>query len=293
MFPVPHRHFVMSVPDALWPFLKNPDMWKAYMDSAIEAIHDYFPKIVRGKIKVGVIVFLHPFGKDAGFRPHLHLIITEGGFDSRGKFIKKEFIPADGLRKCWMYHVLKMLQKKGLPNELAAEMYARYKNGFYVWLHKAGRISHPRIIAKYVGRYVRHPAIANSRIFSYDGHRVGIFWTDKGDNLRHETSMPVDEFISSLIQHIPPQNFRMVRYYGAYARRAKRRFGSLCQSGMRQLNLHKFGLERISRCPFCGSKMEFIWYSKKPPPEEIVAIKEQRELTDWLSVNALRISHRR
>lgn len=278
MFPVSHRHFVMSVPPDLWSFLRDWSCLKAYMDAAIESFNDFLSKLLHCKIKVGVIVVLHPFGKDMRFQPHLHLLITEGGFDAKGNFVKCEFIPADGFRKKWQYEVLKKLQEKGLPNGLAYMLYKKYSKGFYVWLHKRGKIKHPKLIAKYVGRYVRHPAIANGRIFYYDGKIVKFFYVNNEDE-RVDVTMTVDQFITALIQHIPPSQFKMIRYYGAYARRAKGKYGAKVQSGIRQLNLYHFGLERVKCCPFCHHELEFVMYCKKPPPENP---KKQRELSDWI-----------
>jgi len=267
MFPFTHRHFVMSVPDALWQFLKDWKMRKVYMDSAINAFNDYFSEIAHRKITVGVIVILHPFGKDMKEQPHLHLLLTEGGFDSKKNFVKCKFVPADGFRKKWQYEVLKQFQANGLPNELATQMYRKYPKGFYVWLHKNGRIVHPRVISKYVGRYVRHPAIANSRIYHYDKQVVKFFYTNNEDT-RINVTMTVEQFITALIQHIPPPQFKMIRYYGAYARRAKRKYGGKVQSSIKQLNLYHFGLERVKSCPICRNELEFVWYCKKGPPDE-------------------------
>ena len=279
MFPFTHRHFVMSVPDALWPFLKDWNMRKVYMDAAINAFNEYFSEITHRKITVGVIVILHPFGKDMKEQPHLHLLLTEGGFDSKKNFVKCKFVPAAGFRKKWQYEVLKSFQANGLPKELATQMYRKYPNGFYVWLHKRGRIVHPRVISKYVGRYVRHPAIANSRIYYYDKQVVKFFYINNGDS-RIDVTMTVEQFITALIQHIPPSQFKMIRYYGAYARRAKRKYGGTVQSSIKQLNLYHFGLERVKSCPICKNDLEFVWYCKKGPPDET---KSQNGLMAWLA----------
>ena len=178
---------------------------------------------------------------------------------------------------------LKSLQALGLPNAVASEMYRRYTNGFYVWLHKRGTIKHPKVIAKYVGRYVRHPAIANSRIDCFDGKMVKFHFTNSDDK-RIDVVMSVEKFISSLIQHIPPPQFKMIRYYGAYARRTKGIFGGKIQSSIKQLNLYHFGLERVKYCPFCHNELEFVWYSRKPPPEPP---KEQMKLLDWVSFKSV------
>jgi len=281
MFQVSHRHFVMSIPDSLWSFLRVWDNMKGYMDAAIKALSDYFSRITHQRLKVGAIVVLHPFGKDMKFQPHLHILLTEGGFDGKGRFVKCGFVPAGGLRKKWQYEVLKELQAKGLPNPLASQMYSRYRKGFYVWLHVRGRIKHPKQIARYVGRYVRHPAIANSRIYHYDGRIVKFFYVN-GEDRRVDVTMGVDQFISALIQHIPPPQFKMIRYYGAYARRVKGQYGAGKQSGIKQLNLYHFGLEKVKYCPFCRGELEFVWYCKKGPPEQH---KSKKELLNWLSTS--------
>jgi len=283
MFSVSHRHFVMSVPDDLWPFLRDWNMMKIYMDSAINSFNEFFTIITHRKINVGVIVVLHPFGKDMKFQPHLHLLITEGGFDKNGNFIKCSYVPADGFRKKWRYEVLKNFQSYGLPNELATKMYNKYPNGFYVWLHKRGRIEDPKFIINYVGRYVRHPAVANSRIFYFDGKIVKFFYTNNED-IRINVSMTIEQFITSLIQHIPPPQFKMIRYYGAYARRAKRKYGLVTQSSIRQLNLFSFGVEKTRYCPYCHNVVQFVGYIPKPPPK---TLKVQRELSDWIRSNLL------
>jgi len=227
---------------------------------------------------IGIICVLHPFGRDMKFHPHLHLLITEGGFGKNGKFHKISHFPAEAFRKCWQYVVLDKFQKLGLPNHVATALYRKYPNGFYVWVHKRGRIKHPKLIARYVGRYIRHPAIANRRITYFDGKNVMFYCDYDGEIV--DVTMTVDEFITSLIQHIPAPNFKMVRYYGAYSRRGKRKFGLKCQSGIKQLTLYKFGLIKPILCPICHNEMEFVWYCKKPPPKEI---KSQQELMQYIS----------
>ena len=162
-------------------------------------------------------------------------------------------------------------------------MYERY-DGFYVWVHKDGRIHHPKLIAKYLGRYVRHPAIANSRITSFDGSDISFYYEDR-EKQRHNATMSLEEFISALIQHIPERQFKMIRYYGAYARGTKKLFKAYLLSSIAQLKLCRFGFKRPKkelRCPYCKGELEFVWFLGKPPPEEL---KSQRELAEWFSEN--------
>lgn len=287
MFKVPHRHIVLSIASELWPYLKdNWPLKKVYMDSAIDALNDYLPKIIGdASIKVGAIVFLHTFGKDMKEQPHLHLIITEGGFNSKNEFVNKVYIRAEGFAECWRYHVCKNLNKAGIPFEVTNWCF--HNKRFYVWVHKDGRISHPKQIAQYLGRYIRHPAIANSRIDFFDKIKllVGFHYFDHKNN-RHDVVMSTDDFISALIKHIPPKNFKLVRYYGVYARRARTKYKSHLQSSIEQTKLTIYGVEapeKILTCPYCGGELRFVMYCTKPPPE---IPKPQREMTNWISVNS-------
>jgi len=73
------------------------------------------------------------------------------------------------------------------------------------------------LTSSYVARYVRHPAIADSRIEKYDGEIVNFCFDDERYG-RTRVIKTANDFIASLIQHIPPKNFKMIRYYGLYSR---------------------------------------------------------------------------
>lgn len=60
--------------------------------------------------------------------------------------------------------------------------------------------------------------IATSRIDDYDGEYVTFHYTRHEDNKTVTERIPALEFIQKLIQHIPEKHFKMVRYYGLYAR---------------------------------------------------------------------------
>lgn len=269
MFKVKHRHIVLSIPNILWKWLKNNrDNWKDYMDSGILTLNDVFSQMLNKDIKVGAIIILHPFGKDLDFKPHLHLLITEGGFDSNNNFIHDYFIPAELFRKKWQYHVLKVLQSCGLPNSLASLCYKRYSSGFYVWVDGAGRIKNLKTISNYLGRYVRHPSIANSRIVRYEKGMVTFYYriSQDSDEVKFITK-PVDDFIDAILQHIPESQFKMIRYYGAYSRNNVKTYRiALKQSSIEVNNLTKFLEKEPIICPNCNSVMKLVGFRKPKPP---------------------------
>jgi len=247
------------------------------MDAAIAAINDTIShKHRNGRLTAGAVVVQHPFSRSLGFNPHIHILVTEGGFDKRGRFIHQKIIPFNAMRKTWQYQVLTQF-KAALPKDrvfsaLIDHLFKKYREGFYVHLPKESRITNKRRIARYVARYIRHPAVANTRLYRYDEKTV-TFWYEDREGERHFVTMEVQEFIRALIQHIPDRNFKMIRYYGAYSRRTKRRYSGYLQGSLRQATFEDF-VTKVNKwaptCPNCGRKMTFVCYEKGPPIENEV-----------------------
>ena len=92
----------------------------------------------------------------------------------------------------------------------------KYKKGFVVELRDP--LEDARESAKYIGRYLGRPAIAESRIISYDGEYVTFSYEDlKSQKTKYE-KLRAEEFIGRLVMHIPKKHFQMVRRYGFYGR---------------------------------------------------------------------------
>ena len=66
-------------------------------------------------------------------------------------------------------------------------------NGFYV--RAKDTINNKKNLISYLGRYIRHPAIAECRILSYDGKDIKFYYDDEKDGKRHYVTMSVDELL--------------------------------------------------------------------------------------------------
>ena len=102
--------------------------------------------------------------------------------------------------------------------------------------------------------------------------------------------MLVDEFITALIQHVPPRQFKMIRYYGAYARRAKKFFAChAVQSSIGnavQVSLKHFGKRMTPRCPYCGGNLVVLSFEKIPPPGDYFHYEvKKHERVSWEIMN--------
>ena len=124
-----------------------------------------------GRLSAGAIVVLHSFSKKMSFNPHLHILVTEGGFNRPGNFIHQKYIPFNAMRKTWQYQVLTRF-KAALPKEavysvLIDRLFKKHRKGFYVHLPKKSRITNKKRVVKYVARYIRHPAVSHHNEFGH------------------------------------------------------------------------------------------------------------------------------
>ena len=127
-----------------------------------------------------------------------------------------------------------------------------YPEGFYEYLPPDPRIGSMCKMGKYLTKYVRHLAIANFRLYEYDGVRV-IFWFQGHDGGIHYMTMPVFKFIMALTRHIPTKQIKMIMHYGAYFRKMNAKYKKfLVQRSLGNANLEEFESRRHNICPVCG-----------------------------------------
>ena len=72
-------------------------------------------------------------------------------------------------------------------------------------------------------RYAGRPAMAESRIISYDkdSDKVSWWYDDHTTGERITVNETGRELLGKMFIHIPDKNFRMVRYYGFYSNKEK------------------------------------------------------------------------
>jgi len=123
------------------------------------------------------------------------------------------------------------------------------------------------------------PAIALSRIISYDGKRVRFYYKDQDTGKEVKRALPVLEFINLSVSHVPEKNFKMVRRFGLYARSNKELLREVVKTitkvpkrivksfkrtfSYRQRIKQTFNQDSLI-CPHCQKEMELfrIWHPK-------------------------------
>ena len=269
---VKHRHIVFTIPEELRKFFgADRQRLKILPKCAAEAVMSWMKDLNKSEeFTPGIVTVIHTFGRDLKWNPHVHMMVTEGGTGNKTEWKHIRYVNYEALRKRWQKILLdEVVKNAGNSKQIKTLKNKLYRNngkGFYV--HAKTEIKSAKIAAKYVGRYVGRPAIAESRILDYDGINVTYKYTRHEDNKVVVETVHAYEFIKKLIIHIPEKNFKMIRYYGIYSRRTKGKhnFIKMIEDKIfkyrRILNkweyriLATFGVSPCT-CPKCNKKMKF------------------------------------
>lgn len=278
---VQHRHCVFTIARELRPFfLQDHSLLNCLFSSVDSVITRMFHKENQSELFTPCFIcVLHTFGKDLKWNPHIHCLISEGGIGKSLRWRHKKHFNYKLLRDSFQTALSNALHQRlgDSFKKVKSSIYADHKNGFYV--RAMPNKCSPNHVIKYIGRYLGRPVIATSRIDSYDGDSVTFHYNRHEDNKLITETIPVLEFISRLTQHILKKHFKMIRYYGIYARQRKsdqrlRRAVSkekhtifLSFNRWRESILHSFGYNPL-KCHNYGTTMLFLelYFNHKSVP---------------------------
>lgn len=279
---VTYSHIVFTLPRDLWLLIK--DKWECFRELS-SATYRVMKEIISEKenqeIIPGMISSLQTYGLDIKYNVHFHNVITDGGLTAKkNAFVEIYYFPYEKLRKKWQEYSLIIIQKYVKEN-IEGFLYW-YPKGFNVRRIKAE--IRKKELLWYIARYLRHPPISNRRIVDYGENIVKIVCED--EEKKWYVTFTVEEFIRSLVQHIPKKGFKVIRSFGIFSRRMYNvEFKTKKVIIDKQEIIIKYSNTSCGvRCSKCGRIMELLGffdpsYARKPPPREII----QQRLNDWIS----------
>lgn len=127
--------------------------------------------------KLGLICFLHTYGRDMKRHPHIHVLFAEKFMRNDGTLGNFYYLGFEAIRKRYLFTVLNLLQqelkKKNFKtyNSFLKEksiVLNRCKEGSYFYgkpVYAEGySMESAKATAKYIARYASHPALSERRI---------------------------------------------------------------------------------------------------------------------------------
>ena len=281
-----HRQIVFTIPKELRKFFFFP--FKKRIDLLFQAVHDTLYSILNESFKYskkkkkliryvakeiftpGFFAFLHTFGRDLKWNPHIHVLIAEIKL-SKNKIVKWDYFNYDALSKRFQNILLNLLRKEiGKDfDPIKQKLFQKYKNGFYVYAEPK-KFKSLKDGIEYVTRYCGRAPISENRIINYDQKNVTFSYNSHYDESYHEVTVSAEKFIMIILRHIIPTQFKIIRYYGFYRKKHSLHDKMILlvpeiKRKVRRTLLHyEFSiLKSFNRdpykCPRCNEKLEYIF----------------------------------
>jgi len=225
------QHITFTMPSELWDFFwHNRQLLDLVGSIAANCVKTLSKK---KKLIVGIFISIHTFGRDLKRNVHIHISVTTGGLTEDLLQWKNIFFHQPTLMHIWRYQIISMFRnmqsqliipstiKKQLNNNFS---FNQFLNELYkkIWIvHCAKPTANHKKNVEYLGRYVKRPAIAESKLKHYDGNNVIFRYLDHNTKTFRNFTSTVDSFIARFVQHIPDNGFRMIRYYGFLSNRTR------------------------------------------------------------------------
>src|SRR5665647_262707 len=286
LLPTTYYHLVFTLPQELRSVVmgNRVALFNLLFDAGLHTINKLSAEKKWLGAKPGIVSILHTNGQDLSFHPHIHCIVSGGGINAKGNWVKEKrangnyLYPKAKMEKEYKTYFLKMLRKLIDQQKLKIADATALKHtienlALIRWnVHANAPFGGPAQILEYLGRYTHKTAITAHRIKEITGTAITFTYKGYADGKKQkQMTLSHEKFALRFEQHILPKRFVKIRHGGYLAHNGKnKRIAAIHQ----QLNLPNpmpkviipFNLQMLQRtgvdytiCPKCKEgKMEII-----------------------------------
>ena len=163
--------------------------------------------------ELGILSVLHTWGRQLQFHPHIHCVVPAGGLRPDGlRWCQPKaadfFLPQIVLAARFRNRLKQALQDEPEARQIAATVWKQK------WVVDVQSVGCGDSALKYLSAYVYRTALGSQRILKEDHGQITFKYKSSEDQQWHTLTLPAMEFIRRFLQHVLPQGFRRVRYYG-------------------------------------------------------------------------------
>ncbi len=216
ILPLPYFHVTVTVPAQLRAALRSRQRvgYGALMTAAAQSIIELAgdPHWVGGT--VGVLAVLHTWTQQLHLHPHVHCLVTGGGLSDDGRCwhpAEKNFLfPNKALGKLLRTRFRAAFTKLCPDIDLPPHTWHR------PWVVHITPWGAGKAALEYFARYAFRIAITDRRILSLDDTGLTFRYKDRAANCHRTCTLAGEEFMRRFLQHVLPQGFHKLRYYGLW-----------------------------------------------------------------------------
>ena len=268
LLPVPYYLITFTVPAGLRAWLRSHQKagYSRLLKESAGALQDVArrDKYLGGEL--GVLSVLHTWGRQLQFHPHVHCVVPAGG------------LRPDGLRWCqpptpdfFLPQIVLAARFRNQMRLALQDQPERDSIPAWVWKQKwvvdVQPVGSGEPALKYLSAYVYRTALGSQRILQDQDGQVTFKYKDSQDQQWHTLRLPAMEFIRRFLQHVLPQGFQRVRYYGWLSAAASNKWERvLALLDWKAAQLKTPEPRPPLLCPTCGQTLRWFATLSRAPP---------------------------
>ncbi len=230
------------------------------------------PRFIGGRI--GMVGVLHTWTRDLQYHPHVHYIVAGGGLtqDGRWKSSREDFlVHVTPLGVIFRAKVRDELNKGGLFRQVDRRVWKKE------WVVHSEPVGSGEQAFKYLAPYIFRVAISNNRILKLEDGKVTFKYKESATDQIKFSTVAAEEFIRRFLQHVLPERFVKVRYYGLLSPSNRRLLDKVRQQlgatvierGPASRDQDAQPEREPHRCPECGGELILVGrvdrHDREPP----------------------------
>ena len=222
--PIKHYHIVFTLPHCLNNIcLWNNRLYYKILFSAVwHTLHSF--GYTHYGVESGAVAVLHTWGQSLSLHPHIHCLVPAAGYALNGTWKNigingKYLYPVQQLSSCFKDKFLKSLKRalleKGKLYGFSSAINTAWNKNWNV--HSEPSLAGSDHVIRYLGQYTHRVAISNQSIINISGTHVKFIAKDYRENAKKKPArLTGHEFLRRFCQHILPEHFVKIRYFGIY-----------------------------------------------------------------------------
>jgi Putative transposase/Transposase zinc-binding domain len=167
------------------------------------------PRFVGGRL--GMVAVLHTWTRQLLYHPHVHYLVTGGGLTDDGRWVsaRKDFlVPVKALSPIFAAKFRDQLKKSKLFPFVKAHVWRKD------WVVHSEPVGSGLQAFKYLAPYIFRVALSNNRLHNLHDGQVTFSYKESATDQLKRCTVTAEEFIRRFLQHVLPNRFIKVRYYG-------------------------------------------------------------------------------
>ena len=224
---VGHAQWVFTIPKMLRVyFLHRRELLGELSRAAAETVKELLAAAAGEEegLRPGIVSVVQTFGDRANFHPHVHALVTRGGWTGSGEWLPVPYVDEGSAEELFRHKVLGLLRRRGLLSQERIELLLSWRrSGFSVHNRVYAHPGDGRDFEALV-RYMMRSPVSLTRL-RFTAGATEVVYARKGG---HDTRAPgedervdAEDFVARVLVQIPDPRRHLVRYYGAYSNRAR------------------------------------------------------------------------